>query len=98
MRNRMFALAGLVTILGTTSAYGVLAQQGGTTPAPSHGAGAQNRAERHPELQQALRALTRAQNALKEGSHDFSGHRAKALDLTQQAINEIHQAMQSDKN
>ncbi len=53
--------------------------------------------ERHPEVRRALRTLQRAKDELKEGAHDFGGHRQKALELTEQAIQECHQALQSDK-
>lgn len=52
--------------------------------------------ERHPELNHALRALTNAQRFLSQAAHDFQGHRARALELTQQAIAEVHQAMRVD--
>lgn len=56
------------------------------------------RAERHPEIRIALRQLQEAKASLQRGSHDFSGHREKALDLTQQAINQCQQALRDDKN
>lgn len=53
-------------------------------------------AERHPDLRIALRALNRARVALMHGAHDFSGHREQALDLTNQAIAQVQQAIQDD--
>ena len=55
-----------------------------------------NRNEQHPELRRALGALNRAEGMLTRAPHDFDGHREKALDLTQQAINEVKQAIQAD--
>ncbi len=53
--------------------------------------------EHHPEIRAALRHLNAAKASLQKGSHDFGGHREKALDLTNQAIQECQQALQSDK-
>jgi len=52
--------------------------------------------ERHPEIRRALRALQNAKNSLQSGARDFSGHRAKAVQLVDQAIQECHAALQSD--
>lgn len=64
------------------------------TPAPAKGKGG----ERHPEVQAALRALQNAKSHLQEGAHDFEGHRAEALKLTDQAIRECQEALKADKN
>jgi len=55
------------------------------------------RPENHAELDGALRALQRAKAGLEHASHDFGGHRAKALDLTNQAIDEVKQALAYDQ-
>jgi len=55
------------------------------------------RPENHAELDGALRALQRAKAGLEHASHDFGGHRVKALDLTNQAIDEVKQALASDQ-
>ena len=69
------------------------AQQGGMAP---QGAQAQ-KGERHPEIRRALHALERAKNDLEHAAHDFGGHRAQALQLVNQAIEQLHQALQFDK-
>ena len=43
----------------------------------------------YPEMQKALTDLQDAQSALSTARKDFHGHRAKALDLTNQAIGEV---------
>ena len=63
-------------------------------PAARNGKGGH---ERHPEIHAALQHLQAAKQALQRGSHDFSGHREKALDLTNQAISECRDALRSDK-
>jgi len=94
MKTRLFALAGLITLLGATSTIGVLAQQNGT---PTPGTPIRARVEKSPNLHAALRALQNAKAHLQRADHDSQGHRAKALDLTNQAIQEAQLAIQLDK-
>ncbi|MGH9327429.1 MAG: hypothetical protein ACRD2B_12200 [Terriglobia bacterium] len=54
--------------------------------------------ERHPQIYSALRALQNARQHLQHGAHDFGGHRAQALRLTNQAIQECRQALRYDKH
>ena len=100
MKNRIFATTGLIALIVSTSAFGVLAQ--GTTPAPpvnppGGGRRHQNRQEKHPELRKAGRELEAALRTLQSASHDFGGHREAAMDLTSKAIAELKLALQSDK-
>lgn len=91
---------GLTAILGMGLAPFATAQN--PSPAPTspirrlHGGG--GRKERHPELRKAMRALENAKNALSNAAHDYDGHRVKALDATNQAIEQVKAALQSDKN
>ena len=96
MNRRILALSGLIAIIAGTT-YGVQAQT--PPPAPPVGSSPIKRLkEPHPEIRMALRALNKAMNDLKKADHDFSGHREKALDLTQQAIAECKAALQADKH
>ena len=54
--------------------------------------------ERHPEIQAALASLYQAKDSLNHAAHDFAGHREKALDLVQRAIDECKQAMRADRH
>jgi len=54
--------------------------------------------ERHPEIRRALKKLREARTNLQKGSHDFGGHRAQALQLVDQAIQQCEQALQADKH
>jgi len=99
MRSRLFAIGSLVTVLTATVPLVVRAQTGApvpspTAPAPQH----RQRRERHPELMRALRTLQRAKTDLMRANRDFGGHRAKAAELTEQAIQEVQAAIQFDKN
>ena len=53
--------------------------------------------ERHPEMKHALNALERAKGDLEKAAHDFGGHREKALQLTDQAIQEVKAGLAYDK-
>jgi hypothetical protein len=57
-----------------------------------HGAGK----ERHPEIRRAMRALENAKNDLEHASHDFGGHRQKALEHINAAVSELSQALAYD--
>ena len=95
MKNRILAIGGLATLLGATTAFGVMAQSPPTASNPlKRHAGAR---ERHPEMVRALRALERAKDALQHADRDFGGHREQALDLSNKAIDEVKAGIQSDK-
>ncbi len=53
--------------------------------------------ERHPEIEGALSHLNQAKTNLEKAQQDFGGHRAKALELTNQAISECNQALSYDQ-
>jgi hypothetical protein len=53
--------------------------------------------ERHPEMHRALHALQNAKRDLEHAAHDYGGHRAKAVELTNQAINEIKEGLEYDR-
>jgi hypothetical protein len=44
---------------------------------------------KHPHMHRALHELREARTELKEASHDFGGHRVKALEAVNAAIKEI---------
>src|ERR1700693_537902 len=54
--------------------------------------------ERHPEMREAMRQLRHAKETLqKDAAHDFQGHRVKAIEHIDRAIEEIERGLQSDK-
>lgn len=53
-------------------------------------------AEKQPKMEEALVHLRYALAALKEASHDKGGHRAKAVELTTQAIDEVNKGIHFD--
>ena len=52
----------------------------------------------HPQMEKALHALENAKEALQHSDHDFQGHRTRALEMTNQAIDEIHAALHPERN
>lgn len=54
--------------------------------------------ERHPEIRQAIRLLTEAQDHLSHGAHDFGGHRVKAMKHVSEALEDLHAALAYDRH
>ncbi len=52
---------------------------------------------RHPQIQQAIRALENAKKHLEEAAHDFGGHKVEAIRATDEAIHQLQICMQYDK-
>ncbi len=53
--------------------------------------------ERHPQMHHARKALENAKKHLQDAKHDYNGHRTKALELVDQAIQEIDAGVDSVK-
>ena len=102
MRKSLTAWISTMALAGSLAVPGVAAAPAQSNPpAPTGQQGAMRgmrRGERHPEIRQAMQALRRAKQELQEGAHDFNGHRAKALELTNQALEECRAALEADKN
>lgn len=55
------------------------------------------RHEQHPEIRAAVHHLEEAKRNLEKAAHDFGGHRAKALEHVNEALEECNQALNFDK-
>lgn len=53
--------------------------------------------ERHPRIHAAVEALREAREELKSAAHDFCGHRAEALEQTDRALRQLHEAEECDR-
>lgn len=54
-------------------------------------------AEKQPKMEEALVHLRYALAALNGATHDKGGHRAKAVELTQKAIEEVNKGIAFDE-
>lgn len=95
----LLAFTGLTALFlgGTVSPLSTASAQQPGSPAPRHPRDEKGeRRERHPELRRAMHGLEMARMSLKHADRDFSGHRAKALQLTEQALAEVQAAFKAD--
>jgi len=53
--------------------------------------------EKHPEIAAAIMHLKEAKQNLEHAAHDFGGHRVTALKHINEALEECHEALESDK-
>jgi uncharacterized protein (DUF2342 family) len=49
--------------------------------------------EEHPMIRRAINALQGAKNDLQNAAHDYCGHRVEALEATNGALSQLHQAL-----
>ncbi len=98
MRFRLMAIGSLAALIAATAPLVVRAQDNPTPPPTAAPKQQRQHKEKHPELMKALKALQRAKGDLEHSARDFDGHRSKAQELTEQAIQEVHEAMNADTN
>lgn len=67
----------------------LLPVRGPATPTPR---------EPHPEIRAAMQALQNAKMHLQKADRDFQGHRSRAVQLTDQALQECREALRADRN
>ncbi len=96
MKKKLIVVAGALILSIAVIAPIRMQSLGGPSPAAAQEPGP-GRGERHPEIRRAIRALENAKRDLQSGAHDFGGHRAKALEHVNQALEECHAALQADK-
>jgi len=70
----------------------------GTGGVVAYAQGGHPRRERHPEINHAIHALQNAKNFLQKADRDFGGHRTKAVEAVDAALNECNQAIQYDSH
>jgi hypothetical protein len=58
---------------------------------------AQERHEVHPHLVQAIGEMKEARRELKEAGHDFGGHRVKAIEAIDVAVQQLETALRYDR-
>ncbi|HEX5179993.1 MAG TPA: hypothetical protein VFW04_11735 [Gemmatimonadaceae bacterium] len=60
-------------------------------------AGNVSAAERHPAINAAVDALVKARFDLQHAAHDFGGHRVKALEATDAALQQLKICLKYDR-
>jgi len=86
------ALAALMAVPALAGPNPKPAQAPGQAPAPARQAGGE--AAKHPRLREALQALENAKKHLEAAPKEFGGHRVKAIEHINQAIEECKAALQ----
>ena len=94
--NKTFVAGAVTGVLAAVAGAGAIAHANSVPAAqPAPHFYRVNKSCDYPEMQRALKALTNAQDALSDAHHDFHGHRAKALELTNRAIAEVQAGIAS---
>ena len=60
-------------------------------------ASAQPMPEKHPQIHKAEKLLREAKHHLEDAAHDFGGHRVKAIEAIDHALEELRLALEFDK-
>jgi hypothetical protein len=68
-----------------------------TAPRPAKAAAAAP-AQVHPEIRDAIASLRKAKERMRHAAHDFGGHRAEALRVTDEAIRQLEICLRFDKD
>ena len=84
-------------LMAFTTSGSLLAQQPAATHMMPNAQAKPEGKEDHPHIESAIKALENAKHQLETAAHDFDGHRAKALDHVNQALEECHAALRADK-
>ena len=90
MRNQILKVFGGILLAGVLAAP-VLVSAGPQPAAQEH--------ERHPVIRESIEKIENARHDLVDyADRDFGGHRAKAVEHLDQALKELHMAMEFDKH
>lgn len=89
MKKTVVTLLALLFTAGTCFAGTAISLTGSVTNS--------ERPERHPLIEKAINALQSAKGDLENAAHDYCGHRVEALEATNNAIRQLHLALESDR-
>jgi hypothetical protein len=90
MRDRILKVFGAILLAGVLAAPVLVSA--GPQPAPQEH-------ERHPVIRESIEKIEGARHALTDyADRDFGGHRAKAVEHLDQALKELHMAMDYDRH
>jgi len=86
------AAAIALTLAAPANAQTAVAPAGQTAMPMEHGH------EHHPEMHHAIHALEHSKADLEKAAHDYGGHRAKAIELINGALSELHQGLEFEEH
>jgi hypothetical protein len=85
MKRHFLRLAPWVLLMGLGTVG--IPRLANTTPPP----------EPHPRLRAAMKELRAAREELRSAAHDFCGHRAEAVEKTDEALRQLQLALECDR-
>ena len=101
MKRTIVSAVILIAVFGLGMMIGGLKSQSVTTgvaiAAPAPAAVAVPMPNRCPNIHEAVRALETAERDMREARHDFCGHKARAMEITHHAIEQLREAEGCDK-
>jgi len=100
MKQRLWLwAAGIALLAATVLPLAFHAQPGtsqpGTPAATPRVAAASQAPQHHPRIEAAIRHLEQAKHELEAAPAEFHGHRVKAIEHVNQALEECHKALES---
>jgi hypothetical protein len=91
MRNNVLKAFGGILLAGVLAAPVLVSAGPQPQPAPQEH-------ERHPVIRESIEKIENARHDLQAyADRDFGGHRAKAVEHLNQALRELHMALDFDK-
>ena len=92
MRNGVLKVFGGILLAGVLAAPVLVSAGRQPQPAPQEH-------ERHPVIRESMEKIESARHDLADyADRDFGGHRAKAVEHLNQALKELHMALDYDKH
>ena len=102
MKAKIFGLlVAMVLVLAvaiTTAAPAVPNAKAVPAAARPANAPAAEPAQVHPEIREAIASMRKAKEHMRHAAHDFGGHRAEALRLTDETIRQLEICLRFDKD
>ena len=88
----------LVLAVAFTSAAPAVPSAKAVPAARPTNAPAADPAQVHPEIREAIASMRKAKEQMRHAAHDFGGHRAEALRLTDETIRQLEICLRFDKD
>ena len=98
MKIASLAVAASLMVGGLLTSQSFAQGSGPTGGAPVGTKIGQGKKEKHPEIMKAMRNLEQAKKNLQAADRDFGGHRTKAVDAVNLALDECKAALAYDKH